>query len=177
VPPNGWPWFCAVSRRPSGSPRRSPWPSGPPAAPMPDNFSRSDVEGRRACCPVADSSSHHNASSGVDGIWIGALVHFFQRSTSIPTARNGLDAPEQRPLRRVIRGSAARVGLRTVVDQPARVKPSRRRTRAVGNSIASRYGLADAPGLGQVQRDRVGRAEHPPGALQGVLAQGAGPAH
>src|SRR5215217_2618299 len=47
-------------------------------------------------------------------------------------------------------------------------------TRAVRGSIATEPKVANAGGLGQVQRDRVVGAQHPAAALQRVLTQGAG---
>ena len=52
--------------------------------------------------------------------------------------------------------------------------PSQRPTVVVPNSIVTEHEVADAGVLGQVQRDRMVGAERPAGALQGVLAQGAG---
>jgi hypothetical protein len=48
---------------------------------------------------------------------------------------------------------------------------------AVPSSIVTGHEVANAGVLGQVQRDRVVRAERPAAALQGVLAQGASRLH
>ena len=52
--------------------------------------------------------------------------------------------------------------------------PSQGPTVAVRNCFVTEHEVADADGPGQVQGDRMVRAEQPAAALQGVLAQGAG---
>src|SRR4051812_2401103 len=54
------------------------------------------------------------------------------------------------------------------------MKRSQRWIRAVRGSNAIEPEVGDAGVLGQVQRDRVVRTEHPAAALQGVLTQVAG---
>jgi hypothetical protein len=69
---------------------------------------------------------------------------------------------------------AAHPGRSLASARPPVDEPSQRPTVPVPNSVVTEHEVAGAGDLGQVQRDRVVGAQHSAGALQRVLAQGAG---